>query len=51
MISVRRQDGALVTIRVSHALTGIEAVQTLVRISAISEGRFARRQRASWETS
>ncbi len=37
---VRRQDGALVTIRVSQALTGVEAVQTLVRISAISEGRL-----------
>lgn len=37
---LRRQDGALVTIRVSHALTEVEAVKTLVRISAISEGRL-----------
>ena len=37
---VRRQDGALVTIRVSHTLTEAEAVTALVRISAISEGRL-----------
>lgn len=37
---VRRQNGALVTIRVSRALTEAGAVEALVRISAISEGRL-----------
>jgi hypothetical protein len=37
---VRRQDGALVTIRVSDILTEADSLKALVRISAISEGRL-----------